>query len=80
MISNVTTNTTYDFTETAKWLEYYPANEMAEMLKDNAMNLVSMGLGQSDGTDPKEHVLHMMEAVNFVCGFLHTIGTKEVKS
>lgn len=71
--------TRYDFTEAEKWLKCYSAKEMAEMLKDNAMNLVSMGLGQSDGIDPKEHVLHMMEAVNFVCDFLNTIETEELR-
>lgn len=70
-------STRYDFTEAANWLGYYPAKEMAQTLRENALNLVNMGLEKSDGIDPKERVLRMMEAVNFVCGFLDTIKPLE---
>lgn len=69
----------YDFTQTAGWLESYPAKEMADSLKDNALALVGVGLEKPDGADPKETVLKMMEAVNFVCSFLDTIKEKEVQ-
>lgn len=72
------TPTRYDFTEAEKWLSCYPANEMAGTLKEEALNLVNIGLEKEDGIDPKERVLRMMEAVNFVCGFLDTIKEKEV--
>ncbi len=69
--------TRYDFTETERWLNSYPAKEMAETLKDEALNLVNMGLEKEDGIDPKERVLRMMESVNFVRDFLDTIKQEE---
>lgn len=67
---------TYDFTEAAKWLDCYSAKEMADTLKDESLNLVNIGLEKDDSVDPKERVLRMQEAVNFVCGFLGTIKVK----
>ncbi len=67
----------YDFTKATEWLECYPVNVMADELKCNALSLVDLGLGKESLTDPKETVLKMQEAVNFVCGFLETI--KEVQ-
>lgn len=69
--------TRYDFTAAAKWLGMYSPEEMAQTLKEGALGLVSMGLEKDDGTDPKERVLRMMEAVNFVCDFLATVTTNE---
>lgn len=68
----------YDFTETANWLGSYTAKEMTDQLKDSALALVDFGLEKGNGIDPKETVLRMMEAVNFVCGFFDTIKEVEV--
>lgn len=68
----------YDFTETADWLGSYTAKEMTDRLKDSALALVDFGLEKGNGIDPKETVLRMMEAVNFVCGFFDTIKEVEV--
>ena len=69
--------TRYDFTAAQEWLNHYPAKDMSDQLKDNALGFVNFGLELHEDTDPKEKVLRLMEAVNFVCGFLDTI--KEVK-